>query len=255
MGIDNHNDYYDTGLKEARLERVSGMSGYEHERLDIAASPAMDQLFTKWRPDFVVHLAAQAGVRYGLENPHAYVDSNLIGFTNILEGCRGAKVRHLVYASSSSVYGANSPAPFSERERADQPLSLYAATKRANELMAHSYSHQFQIPTTGLRFFTVYGPWGRPDMALFKFARAILEGSKIQLHNYGRHSRDFTYIDDVVEGLIRVIQRPPPLNGSSPASGSTLNSEPFRVLNIGNSRPVELSDYLATLEKFLGQKE
>jgi UDP-glucuronate 4-epimerase len=256
IGIDNHNDYYDPALKEARLARHLGHPNYTHLRIDLADQQAMMEAFAQHRPQRVVNLAAQAGVRYSIENPMAYVESNLVGFAHVLEGCRQHDVEHLVYASSSSVYGANTVMPFSVHHNVDHPLSLYAASKKANELMAHTYSHLYGLPTTGLRFFTVYGPWGRPDMALFKFTRAILEGRPIQVYNHGRHKRDFTYIDDIVEGVVRVLDRPAPPNpdwqGETPDPGSS--RAPWRVYNIGNSRPVELLDYIAAIEKALGKK-
>jgi UDP-glucuronate 4-epimerase len=256
IGIDNHNDYYDPALKEARLARHADHPNYTHLRIDIADRRAMEACFATYTPQRVIHLAAQAGVRYSLENPLAYIDSNLVGFGHILEGCRHHGIEHLVYASSSSVYGANTLMPFSVHHNVDHPLSLYAATKKANELMAHTYSHLYGLPTTGLRFFTVYGPWGRPDMALFKFTRAILAGEKIPVFNYGRHRRDFTYIDDIVEGVIRVLDRPaqpnPAWSGDAPDPGSS--RAPWRVYNIGNNHPVELMDYIAALEKALGRK-
>ncbi len=256
IGIDNHNDYYDPALKEARLARHANHPNYTHLRIDIADRQAMEAAFATHKPQRVVNLAAQAGVRYSLENPLAYIDSNLVGFGHVLEGCRHHGVDHLVYASSSSVYGANTKMPFSVHHNVDHPLSLYAATKKANELMAHTYSHLYGLPTTGLRFFTVYGPWGRPDMALFKFTRAILAGEKIPVFNYGKHRRDFTYIDDIVEGVIRVLDRPaqanPDWSGDAPDPGSS--RAPWRVYNIGNNQPVELMDYIAALEKALGRK-
>ncbi|NWG32042.1 MAG: NAD-dependent epimerase [Rhodocyclaceae bacterium] len=256
IGIDNHNDYYDPALKEARLARHAQHPNYVHLRIDIADRQAMEAAFVEHKPNRVVNLAAQAGVRYSLENPLAYIDSNLVGFGHILEGCRHHGVEHLVYASSSSVYGANTTMPFSVHHNVDHPLSLYAATKKANELMAHTYSHLYGLPTTGLRFFTVYGPWGRPDMALFKFTKAILAGEKIPVFNYGRHRRDFTYIDDIVEGVIRVLDQParpnPDWSGDHPDPGSS--RAPWRVYNIGNNQPVELMDYIAALEAALGRK-
>ena len=255
IGIDNLNDYYDVSLKEARLARLQAQPNFRFVRLDIADRSGMATLFEKERPQRVVHLAAQAGVRYSLENPHAYVDSNLVGFMNILEGCRHAGVEHLVYASSSSVYGGNTRMPFSEHDNVDHPVSLYAASKKANELMAHTYSHLFQMPTTGLRFFTVYGPWGRPDMALFLFARAILEDRPIDVFNHGKMRRDFTYIDDIAEGVVRLLDCPPAANPNfdeeQPDPGSSW--APYRVCNIGNHQPVELMDYISTLEKALGR--
>jgi len=256
VGIDNHNDYYDPALKEARLARHNNHANYTHIRMDIEDGEAVEKLFQEHSFDGVVNLAAQAGVRYSLENPLAYINTNIVGFTHILEGCRHSKVPHLVYASSSSVYGAITRMPFSIHDNVDHPLSLYAASKKANELMAHTYSHLYGLPTTGLRFFTVYGPWGRPDMALFMFTKAILEGEKISLYNYGNHRRDFTYVDDIVEGVIRVLDRPatpnPEWSGDNPDSGTS--SAPWRVYNIGNSSPVELLDYIEAVEDALGIK-
>lgn len=255
IGIDNHNDYYDPALKEARLARQLGHPNYTHLRIDLADRSGMAELFRTHKPRRVVNLAAQAGVRYAMENPLAYIDSNLVGFAHILEGCRHNGVEHLVYASSSSVYGANTALPFSVHDNVDHPLSLYAATKKANELMAHSYSHLYGLPTTGLRFFTVYGPWDRPDMALQKFARAIVKGEVVKLFNHGRHRRDFTYIDDIVEGVIRILDRPAPPNpdwsGEQPDAGTS--RAPWRVYNIGNNRPVDLMAYVGALEKALGR--
>jgi len=256
IGIDNHNDYYDPALKEARLARHADHPNYTHVRIDLEDREGMAELFKIHQPQGVVNLAAQAGVRYSIENPLAYVDTNLVGFAHILEGCRYNGVEHLVYASSSSVYGSNTSMPFSIHDNVDHPLSLYAATKKANELMAHTYSNLYQLPTTGLRFFTVYGPWGRPDMALFKFTKAMLAGEPIPVFNYGKHRRDFTYIDDIVEGVIRVLDRPAPPNpewsGADPDSGSS--QAPWRVYNIGNNSPVELMDYIEALEDALGIK-
>lgn len=256
IGIDNHNDYYDPALKEARLARQAGHPNYIHLRIDLADRKAIEDAFRTYQPERVVNLAAQAGVRYSIENPLAYIDSNIVGFAHILEGCRHNGVEHLVYASSSSVYGANTTMPFSVHHNVDHPLSLYAASKKSNELMAHTYSHLYALPTTGLRFFTVYGPWGRPDMALFKFTKSILAGEKIQVFNYGKHRRDFTYIDDIVEGVIRVLDRPAPSNptwsGKQPDPGSSM--APWRVYNIGNNSPVELMDYIGAIEKVLGKK-
>lgn len=256
IGIDNHNDYYDPALKEARLARYATHSRYTHLRIDLADRQAVSSCFSSYRPVRVVNLAAQAGVRYSIENPLAYVDSNIVGFAHILEGCRQFGVEHLVYASSSSVYGANTAMPFSVHDNVDHPLSLYAASKKSNELMAHTYSYLYQLSTTGLRFFTVYGPWGRPDMALFKFTKAILAGEKISVFNYGQHRRDFTYIDDIVEGIIRVLDRPafgnPDWNSNQPDPGTS--KAPWRIYNIGNNRPVELMDYIVTLEKVLGKR-
>jgi UDP-glucuronate 4-epimerase len=256
-GLDNFNDYYDPALKHARVRWVQEQAGdFPLWHLDLADSPAIAALFARERPEVVIHLAAQAGVRYSLHNPRAYVDSNLAGFLNILEGCRHHPVRHLLYASSSAVYGANPHTPYSVQDRVDHPLSLYAATKRANELMAHSYSHLFGIPATGLRFFTVYGPWGRPDMALFLFTRKILAGEPIDVFNYGNHRRDFTYIDDIVEGVIRVLDRVPQPNpdwsGDHPDSATS--NAPYALYNIGNQQPVELKRYIEVLEDCLGKK-
>ena len=256
IGVDNHNDYYDPSLKDARLSTFIENPNYEHLRVDLADSDAISSIFERFKPTSVINLAAQAGVRYSIENPLAYINSNILGFTNILEGARNTKVEHLVYASSSSVYGANSLMPFSIHQNVDHPLSLYAATKKSNELMAHTYSHLYGVPTTGLRFFTVYGPWGRPDMALFKFTKSILEGQPIQLFNYGNHRRDFTYIDDIVEGIIRILDKPATPNhdwdSEHPDPGTSL--APWRVYNIGNNQPVELMSYVKTLEDTLGVK-
>ena len=255
VGFDNHNDYYDPSIKEARLARYADHANYTHIRGELADRADVDDAFARHAPARVVHLAAQAGVRYSLENPLAYIHSNLVGFGHILEGCRHGAVEHLVYASSSSVYGANTTMPFSVHDNIDHPLSLYAATKKANELMAHTYSHLYELPTTGLRFFTVYGPWGRPDMALFKFTRAILAGEPIRIFNQGKHRRDFTYIDDIVEGVIRVLDKPaaanPQWSSDRPDPGSS--KAPWRVYNIGNNRPVDLMDFIAALEKALGK--
>jgi UDP-glucuronate 4-epimerase len=256
VGIDNLSDYYDVDLKKARLARVAGHPGFTDLRVDIADRAALAAAFAEHRPQRVVNLAAQAGVRYSLVNPHAYVDTNLVGFANLLEGCRHHEVEHLVYASSSSVYGANTRQPFSVHDNVDHPLSLYAASKKANELMAHTYAHLYGLPVTGLRFFTVYGPWGRPDMALFLFTRAILEGRPIDVFNYGHHRRDFTYIDDIVEGVIRTLDRvaaPNPLwNSDAPDPGT--GKAPYRLYNIGNQQPVELLRYIEVLEDCLGRK-
>lgn len=261
IGLDIVNDYYDVALKEARLQQLADIArstngSWRFHRIDLADRAAVKALFAEERPERVINLAAQAGVRYSLENPHAYIDSNVYGFLNILEGCRHFDVEHLTYASTSSVYGNNRSMPFSEHAGGDHPIQLYAATKRANELMAHSYSHLFNLPTTGLRFFTVYGPWGRPDMALFKFTKNILEDKPIQLFNHGNHTRDFTYVDDIVEGVIRVNDRPATPNpdwdemNPDPASSNV----PFRVFNIGNSNPVKLTEYVAAIEDCLGKK-
>ena len=256
VGLDNHNDYYDPDLKEARLSRHIDNPKYEHIRADIEDKELITEIFESYKFDGVINLAAQAGVRYSIENPHAYLNSNILGFGNILEGCRNSRISHLVYASSSSVYGSNTEMPFSIHHNVDHPLSLYAASKKANELMAHTYSHLYKLPTTGLRFFTVYGPWGRPDMALFKFTDAILSGKKIQVFNYGKHRRDFTYIDDIVEGVVRVLDKPaksnPNWSGEAPDPGSSLS--PWRIYNIGNNSPVELMDYIEAIESTLGMK-
>lgn len=256
VGVDNHNDYYDQALKEARLNRHARHLNYNHLRLDISDRHSLEKAFADHKPQRVVNLAAQAGVRYSIENPHAYIQSNIVGYMNILECCRHHEVEHLVYASSSSVYGANTTMPFSVHDNVDHPLSLYAASKKSNELMAHTYSHLYGLPTTGLRFFTVYGPWGRPDMAAFKFTKAILSGDKIQVFNYGKHRRDFTYIDDIVEGLVRVINKPAAKNnswhGNAPDAGSSF--APWRVYNIGNNTPVKLMDFIGALETALGKK-
>jgi UDP-glucuronate 4-epimerase len=255
IGIDNLNTYYDVKLKKARLERILRYENYIDVRADLADRDAIANLFKQYQPQRVVNLAAQAGVRYSIENPHAYMDSNIIGFMNILEGCRHQQIEHLVYASSSSVYGANETMPFSVHDNVDHPLSLYAASKKANELMAHTYSHLYNLPTTGLRFFTVYGPWGRPDMALFLFAKAILAGEPIKVFNYGKHRRDFTYIDDIVEGIIRTLGNPaqPNLQWSGFNPDPATSKAPWRVYNIGNQKPVELLVYIETLEKALGK--
>ncbi|WP_018866570.1 MULTISPECIES: NAD-dependent epimerase, partial [unclassified Thioalkalivibrio] len=256
IGVDNLNDYYDVSLKEARLARTQDHPSYTEVREDIADRAAMERVFREHRPQRVVNLAAQAGVRYSLENPAAYVDTNLVGFGNILEGCRHNGVEHLVYASSSSVYGANTTMPFSVHDNVDHPLSLYAASKKANELMAHTYSHLYDLPVTGLRFFTVYGPWGRPDMALFLFTKKILAGEPIDVFNYGHHRRDFTYIDDIVEGVIRTLDHVAPRNpewsGAEPDSATS--AAPYRLYNIGNHEPVELMRYIEVLEDCLGRK-
>jgi UDP-glucuronate 4-epimerase len=256
IGLDNHNDYYEVSLKEARLARFADHLNYTHVRLDLADREGVEKLFEKHKPERVINLAAQAGVRYSLTNPLAYMDSNIIGFAHILEGCRHHGVQHLVYASSSSVYGANTAMPFSIHDNVDHPLSLYAASKKANELMAHTYSHLFNLPTTGLRFFTVYGPWSRPDMAMIKFAKAIQAGEPIDVFNHGHHRRDFTYIDDIVEGVIRALDRPatpnPDWNGDAPDAASS--NAPWRLYNIGSNNPVNLLDYITELENALGKK-
>ena len=253
-GLDNVNDYYDPGLKEARLALLRNHPDFKFERLDLADRPAMQRLWAANKFPVVVHLAAQAGVRYSIEQPHVYASANLEGFLNVLEGCRHGACRHLLYASSSSVYGANSKVPFSVHDNVDHPVSLYAATKKANELMAHSYSHLYGLPTTGLRFFTVYGEWGRPDMAMFIFARAILEGRPIPLFNHGRMRRDFTFIDDAVEAVIRLIDRIPAPRPASASRDPATSAAPWRVHNIGNNRPVELLRVVALLEQELGRK-
>lgn len=256
VGVDNHNNYYDPALKEARLAAFSRDANYTHFRVDLSDRKAIDEIFEEYKPNKVVNLAAQAGVRYSIENPLAYIQSNIVGFCNILEGCRHHGVEHLVYASSSSVYGANTSMPFSVHQNVDHPLSLYAASKKSNELMAHTYSHLYGMPTTGLRFFTVYGPWGRPDMALFKFTKAILAGEPIQVFNYGNHRRDFTYIDDIVEGIMRILDRPAfgnvEWNSDKPDPGTS--KAPWRVYNIGNNSPVQLMDFISALESVLGRK-
>ncbi len=269
-GIDNMNNYYDVSLKEARLARLQGRSDFAFQKLDIVDRQAVPKLFEQQRFEAVMHLAAQAGVRYSIENPHAYIDANLVGFCNILEGCRHSGVKHLVFASSSSVYGANTRLPFSEHDNVDHPVSLYAASKKANELMAHTYAHLYNLPCTGLRFFTVYGPWGRPDMALFKFTKGILEGQAIPVFNRGQMIRDFTYIDDIVEGVVRVIDKVPVANDnwrntlSGVHTGSKATNHelpdpatsyaPYRIYNIGNNQPVELMRYIQVLENCLGKK-
>ena len=247
FGIDNLNNYYDVNLKKHRLQQLKNYDKFSFYQINIANTNDLVELFNNNNFDYVIHLAAQAGVRYSLENPYAYVDSNLVGFVNILEGCRHSKIKHLVYASSSSVYGANKKIPFSTKDNVDFPISLYAATKKANELMAYTYSHLYQIPTTGLRFFTVYGPWGRPDMAYFLFTKAIMEGSPIKVFNHGKMKRDFTYIDDIVEGIVRVSDKIP--------QGSELNNNvPAKVYNIGNNQPVQLMTFIEVLEKCIGKK-
>ena len=254
VGLDNLNDYYDVSLKETRLDMLKENSAFSFSKIDLEDRNNMAFLFENEKPEYVIHLAAQAGVRYSIENPHSYIDSNIQGFINILDGCRHNPVKHLCYASSSSVYGANESLPFRVSDSVDHPVSLYAATKKANELMAHSYSSMYQIPTTGLRFFTVYGPWGRPDMALFLFTDKMLKGEPIDVYNYGKMKRDFTYIDDIVEGIVRIcfnVAAPnPDWNGKNPECASSY--APYRVYNIGNNNPVELMDYIKTLEDCLG---
>ena len=254
-GLDNHNDYYDPALKEARLARFADHPGYTHQRADLADAAAVNEAFARFRPERVVNLAAQAGVRYSLKNPQAYIQSNLVGFGHILEACRHGGVQHLVYASSSSVYGANRKLPFAVEDAVDHPVSLYAATKKANELMAHSYSHLYGLPTTGLRFFTVYGPWGRPDMSPMLFADRISRGEPIDVFNFGHHSRDFTYVDDIVEGVIRTLDHPaapdPAYDAEAPNPGTS--NAPWRVYNIGNDQPVQLLRFIELLERHLGR--
>ncbi len=255
-GVDNLNAYYDTTLKMDRLERLGGEKKFSFQRLDLADRAAMERLFHEGAFDVVVNLAAQAGVRYSLQNPHAYIEANIVGYLNVLEGCRHHGVGHLVFASSSSVYGANTRMPFSVHHNVDHPVSLYAATKKANELMAHTYSHLYGLPATGLRFFTVYGPWGRPDMALFLFTQAILAGEPIQVFNYGNMQRDFTYIDDIVEGVVRVMNRvpkpDPAWSAENPDPGSSY--APYRIYNIGNNQPVMLGEFIALIEQKLGRE-
>lgn len=256
LGLDNMNDYYDVRLKEDRLTRLDPIDHFKFCLLDLADRESMEKLFRKENPCIVVHLAAQAGVRYSIKNPHAYIDSNLVGFMNVLEGCRHNAVKHLVYASSSSVYGANTSLPFSVHHNVDHPVSFYAATKKANELMAHAYAALYKLPCTGLRFFTVYGPWGRPDMALFRFTEAILEGRPIDVFNNGNMRRDFTYIDDIIEGVVRVMSNiptgHPTWSGKKPDPATSF--APYRIYNIGNNQPVELLDFIAVLENHLGRK-
>jgi UDP-glucuronate 4-epimerase len=256
VGLDNLNDYYDPGLKKARLAQLDGRNGFHFVQADLADRAALETLFVEEKPRRVVHLAAQAGVRYALINPHAYISSNIAGFLHILEGCRAIGVEHLVYASSSSVYGANTEMPFSVHHNADHPVSLYGATKKSNEMMAHSYAHLYTLPVTGLRFFTVYGPWGRPDMAYFSFTRKIFAGEPIEVYNHGKHARDFTYIDDIVEGLVRVMDRIPEPDldwaGNPPDPGSS--SAPYRLYNIGNHKPVALMDFIDAIERATGRE-
>jgi UDP-glucuronate 4-epimerase len=255
VGLDNLNDYYDPQLKRDRLSRLNPNASFRFAHVDIADRPGMQELFSTEKFDKVVHLAALAGVRYSLTNPHAYIDSNLVGFTNVLEGCRHSQVKHLVYASSSSVYGGNTQLPFSEHHNVDHPVSMYAATKKANELMAHTYSHLYGLPATGLRFFTVYGPWGRPDMALFLFTKAILEGRRIDVFNHGQMVRDFTFIDDIVEGVVRVLDRDAtPGEGYDAGTPDPARSNvPYRIFNVGNNSPVKLMEFVDAIEKVVGQ--
>jgi UDP-glucuronate 4-epimerase len=256
IGVDNVNDYYDPTLKEARLARLTPHKLFIEERVALEDRGGIERVFEQHKPDRVVNLAAQAGVRYSLENPQAYIDANIVGFTNILEGCRHHDVKHLVYASSSSVYGANESMPFSVHDNVDHPVSLYAASKKSNELMAHTYSHLFGLPTTGLRFFTVYGPWGRPDMALFMFTKNIIEGKPIDVFNYGKHQRDFTYIDDIVEGVIRTLDQvaAPNQDWDGKAPDSATSKAPYRLYNIGSNRPCELLRYIEIIESCIGKK-
>lgn len=255
IGVDNLNDYYDVSLKEARLSHLTVLPNFTEERVGVEDAAAMERVFSRYKPQRIVHLAAQAGVRYSLENPRAYIDSNVVGFLNILEGCRRNNVEHLVFASSSSVYGANTKMPFSIHDNVDHPVSMYAATKKANELMAHTYSHLFSLPTVGLRFFTVYGPWGRPDMALFLFTRKILAGEPIEVFNFGKCKRDFTYIDDIVEGIVRTLDNVstpnPQWRGEAPDPGTS--KAPYRVYNIGNNQPVELLRFIEVIEQCTGR--
>ncbi|PTT75832.1 protein CapI, partial [Pelomonas sp. HMWF004] len=256
VGLDNLNDYYSPQLKHDRLARLTGKAGFSFVKMDVADREGMAKLFAEERFDRVVHLAAQAGVRYSIENPHAYIDSNIVGFTNILEGCRHSGVQHLAYASSSSVYGGNTQMPFSEHHGVDHPISLYAATKKANELMAHTYSHLFGLPTTGLRFFTVYGPWGRPDMALFLFTKAIIEGRPINVFNHGQMIRDFTYIDDIAEGVVRVLDRTatPDAAYDPVTADPARSSAPYRLFNIGNHAPIQLMSFIEAIEQAVGRE-
>jgi len=256
IGVDNHNDYYDPKIKKSRVDILKKYPNYHHYIIDLVEEKKLKKIFEDHMPQDVVNLAAQAGVRYSLKNPLAYINSNILGFSNILENCRSHKIKHLVYASTSSVYGANTKIPFSEHDNVNHPLSVYAASKKSNELMAHAYSYLFKIPTTGLRFFTVYGPWGRPDMALFKFTKSILEEKPIDVFNYGKHTRDFTYIDDIVKGVIKTIDNPAKSNknwDSNHPDPATSNA-PWRIYNIGNNNPVKLMDYIDALEKNLGKK-
>ena len=256
VGIDNHNDYYDPKIKESRLQQLIKFPNYHHYKIDLCSKNDLEKIFKEHKPITVTNLAAQAGVRYSMKNPLAYINSNIVGFAHILENCRYYEVENLVYASTSSVYGANGKLPFSEHDSANHPLSVYAASKKSNELMAHSYSNLYKLPTTGLRFFTVYGPWGRPDMALFKFTKNILEEKPIDVFNYGKHTRDFTYIDDIVEGLIKTIDNPALSNNKwdSDYPDPATSKVPWRIYNIGNNKPVNLMDYIDALEKTLGKK-
>lgn len=256
IGIDNHNDYYDVKLKNSRVKILRKYSNYKHHKFDISDEKKINNIFKNYEPKFVVNLAAQAGVRYSIENPLAYINSNIVGFAHILENCRKNSVKHLIYASTSSVYGANTKMPFSEHDCVNHPLSVYAASKKSNELMAHVYSYLYKLPTTGLRYFTVYGPWGRPDMALFKFTKNILAEKTIDVFNFGKHTRDFTYIDDIVDGVIKAIDNPPTNNSNwdSYKPDPATSSAPWRIYNIGNNNPIKLLDYIYYLEKYLGKK-
>ncbi len=256
VGIDNHNDYYDPNIKESRLKILQEYNNYQHYRVDLIDKKKLDLIFERHKPDNVINLAAQAGVRYSMKNPLAYINSNILGFAHILENCRQYDIQHLVYASTSSVYGANAKIPFSENDSANHPLSVYSASKKSNELMAHSYSYLYQLPTTGLRFFTVYGPWGRPDMALFKFTKLILEEKSIDVFNHGKHTRDFTYIDDIVNGIMKTLDCPPKGNDNwnSMQPDPATSKAPWCIYNIGNNNPIQLMDYIDVLEKILGKK-
>ncbi len=256
IGVDNLNTYYDPKLKEDRLSNLSRHNKFIFHKIDLKDKPSVDNIFSNYKPDYVINLAAQAGVRYSIENPYAYVDSNIIGFMNILEACRHYPVKHLLYASSSSVYGGNKVAPFSTNHNVDHPVSLYAATKKSNELMAHTYSHLYNIPTTGLRFFTVYGPWGRPDMAYFTFTKDIIEGNPIKVFNYGKMERDFTYIDDIVEGIYKLIPLVPKANKEWDETKDDLSTSfaPYKIYNIGNNQPVHLMKFISVLEEKIGKK-
>lgn len=256
LGIDNLNDYYDVELKKERLKILNGNTNFQFYKIDLADGEPLNLVFDNHSIDIVINLAAQAGVRFSLHHPHSYVHSNLIGFINIIEACRHYHVKHLIYASSSSVYGANAKIPFSTDDTVDHPISLYAATKKANELMAHTYSHLFQLPTTGLRFFTVYGPWGRPDMAYYSFTKSIFEGNTIKVYNHGDMSRDFTYIDDIVEGIVRLLDKPPKANSdwNNQSPDSSTSPAPYKIYNIGNHHPVKLMDFIAILEELIGKR-
>jgi len=257
IGVDNHNDYYDPKIKDGRLERLNKYPNYKHYKIDLSDRVSLDKVFEDHKINKVINLAAQAGVRYSMENPLAYINSNIVGFAHILENCFKNHIEHLVYASTSSVYGANTKMPFSEHESVNHPLSVYAASKKSNELMAHTYSYLYQLPTTGLRFFTVYGPWGRPDMALFKFTKNILEEKPIEVFNYGNHTRDFTYIDDIVKGVVKALDNPATINvdWDSNQPDPATSKAPWRIYNIGNNKPVKLMDYIDALEKTLKKKQ